>query len=194
MNFKEKHYNLLVVSSSDAFNQSMQRIVMQFEGLTAQYVDNVSSAKRSLLERTYDLAIINTPLSDEFGTRFSVDASSEHNLIAMLVVKGDVYEGVYDKVLDFGVYVMPKPVTTPQMIQSLRWMCATKERLRRFEKKTMTLEEKMGEIRLVNHAKWILIENLKMTEADAHRYIEKQAMDRCVSRREIAENIINTYT
>lgn len=194
MNFKEKHYNLLVVSSSDAFNQSMQRIVAQFESLSAKYVSSASTAKRSLLERNYDIAIINTPLSDEFGSRFSIDVTTEHNLIAMLVVKGDVYEGIYDKVLDFGIYVMPKPVTTPQMIQSLRWLCATKERFRRFEKKTTTLEEKMGEIRLVNHAKWLLIENLKMTEADAHRYIEKQAMDRCVSRKEVAENIINTYS
>ena len=32
-----------------------------------------------------------------------------------------------------------------------------------------------------------------MTEADAHRYIEKQAMDRRLSRRQVAENIIKTY-
>lgn len=52
----------------------------------------------------------------------------------------------------------------------------------------------MQEIRLGNRAKWVLIEELKMTEPDAHKYIEKQAMDRCVSRREIAEDIIKTYT
>ena len=68
-----------------------------------------------------------------------------------------------------------------------------RERLRRTEKKTATIEEKMEEIRLVNRAKWLLIEQLKMTESDAHRYIEKQAMDRCVSRREIAQNIIRIY-
>lgn len=51
----------------------------------------------------------------------------------------------------------------------------------------------MKEIRLINRAKWILIEQLKMTESDAHRYIEKQAMDRCVTRTEIAETIIRTY-
>ena len=52
----------------------------------------------------------------------------------------------------------------------------------------------MEEIRQVNRAKWLLIEQLKMTETDAHRYIEKQAMDRCVSRREIAMGIIKTYS
>ena len=44
-----------------------------------------------------------------------------------------------------------------------------------------------------NRAKWLLIEQLKMTEAEAHRHIEKQAMDRCTTRREIALGIIKTY-
>ena len=52
----------------------------------------------------------------------------------------------------------------------------------------------MAEIRLVNRAKLILINELKMSEPDAHHYIEKQAMDRCVSKREIAEEIIKTYS
>ncbi len=50
------------------------------------------------------------------------------------------------------------------------------------EQKTATLEEKMEEIRLVNRAKWILIDQLKMTENEAHKFIERQAMDRCVTR------------
>ena len=61
------------------------------------------------------------------------------------------------------------------------------------EQKTASVEEKIEEIRIVNRAKWLLIEQLKMTEKEAHRYIEKQAMDRCVTRRTIAENILATY-
>ena len=34
---------------------------------------------------------------------------------------------------------------------------------------------------------------LKMTEAEAHRFIEKQAMDRCTAKKEIALGIIKTY-
>ena len=51
----------------------------------------------------------------------------------------------------------------------------------------------MEEIRMVNRAKWLLIEQLKMTEQQAHRYIEKQAMDRCITRRAVAEQILATY-
>ena len=111
----------------------------------------------------------------------------------MLLVKSDIYAEIYDKVVDYGVLTMPKPTTVPIITQSLDYMRATRERLRRLEKKTVSLEDKMAEIRIVNRAKWALIESCKMTEADAHRYIEKQAMDRCVTRREIAESILQTY-
>ena len=72
-------------------------------------------------------------------------------------------------------------------------MSSARERLRKSEKKALSIEEKMEEIRLVNRAKCLLIDELKMSEPDAHRYIEKQAMDRCVSKREVAEEIIKTY-
>ena len=51
----------------------------------------------------------------------------------------------------------------------------------------------MEEIRIVNRAKWLLISELKMDEQGAHRYIEKQAMDRCISKRIVAEEIMKTY-
>ena len=81
---------------------------------------------------------------------------------------------------------LPKPTSPQMMLQCMELLCGTRERLRRMEQKTATIEEKMAEIRLVNRAKWQLIDQRGMTEQDAHRYIEKQAMDRCVTRRAVA--------
>ena len=61
------------------------------------------------------------------------------------------------------------------------------------EQKSLSMEDKMAEIRLINRAKWVLIEKQGMSEQDAHRYIEKQAMDRRTTRRAIAEGILKTY-
>ena len=96
--------------------------------------------------------------------------------------------------LSYGVFMLAKPLSRQLMETALDWMESARERLRRLEKKTISVEEKMEEIRVVNRAKWILISELKMDEPQAHRYIEKQAMDRCLSRKEIAEEIIRTYT
>ena len=52
------------------------------------------------------------------------------------------------------------------------------------------LQSKIEEIRLVDRAKCALIQYLSMTEEQAHHFIEKQAMDRCVTRRTVAEEIL----
>jgi two-component system, response regulator PdtaR len=48
-------------------------------------------------------------------------------------------------------------------------------------------------LRIIDRAKWILISSMKMSEQEAHRYIEKQAMDIRSSRRFVAEGILKRY-
>ena len=58
---------------------------------------------------------------------------------------------------------------------------------------TVKLKVKMEEIRLINRAKMLLMQCLKMTEQEAHRYLEKEAMDRGMKRMAVAEEVIKTY-
>ena len=88
---------------------------------------------------------------------------------------------------------MPRPVNRQTFYIAIKLLVATHARLAKMEKQNRTLKEKMEDIRVVNRAKWLLIEHLSMTEQDAHYYIEKQAMDTRLSRREVAEHIIRTY-
>ena len=55
------------------------------------------------------------------------------------------------------------------------------------------VEDRMAQIRLVNRAKWAIIEQENLTEPQAHRRIEKLAMDRRVSKEQIAEDILRKY-
>ena len=55
------------------------------------------------------------------------------------------------------------------------------------------MQRKIEEIRLIDRAKCILIQYLQMTEPQAHKYIEKQAMNLRQSRVQMAESILKTY-
>lgn len=55
------------------------------------------------------------------------------------------------------------------------------------------IQEIVDEIRLVNRAKLILIKMRGMTENEAHRFIVKTSMDRCVKKRAVAEDIIKYH-
>ena len=193
MSLKERVYSVLVISAKEKFNASLQSLLPESKYAPVQMVSSVSLAKRVLLERSFDFVFINTPLPDDFGTRFAIEISGNKGTVILLLVRNEVYEEVCDKVTEYGILTLPKPASKQMVAHTLNFMAGIRERLRKLENKSLSMEEKMKEIRLINRAKWVLIDELKMSEADAHRYIEKQAMDRCVSRREIAEEIISTY-
>ena len=193
MSLKERVYSVVVISAKENFNASLQSLLPESKYAPVQMVSSVSLAKRVLLERSFDFVFINTPLPDDFGTRFAIEISGNKGTVILLLVRNEVYEEVCDKVTEYGILTLPKPASKQMVAHTLNFMAGIRERLRKLENKSLSMEEKMKEIRLVNRAKWVLIDELKMSEADAHRYIEKQAMDHCVSRREIAEEIISTY-
>lgn len=194
MDFKEQIYSVLIISAAEKFNTSLAELLPDYKYEPVTQVESVGAAKRILSEREYDFVIINSSLTDNEGIRFSIDISSGKSAVVMLFVHNELYSSVFAKISKYGVYTLPKPTSKPIIIQGLDWMASTRERLRRLEKKTLSLEDKMQEIRLVNRAKWFLITELKMPEDEAHHYIEKEAMDRCISRKEIAEEIIKKYS
>ena len=55
------------------------------------------------------------------------------------------------------------------------------------------LKEKINDIRLIDRAKLTLIQYLKMSEEESHKYIEKQAMDLRITKVDVAKNILKIY-
>lgn len=193
MSLREHIYSVLIVSASKSFNENVLKFLPEATYSPVVNAGSINEAQRKVAERFFDLIIVNTPLPDDFGTKFAIDVSNSSPSVVLLFVRSDNYDDVYDKVYDFGVFTVKKPIPSENVYQALDFVKATRERLRKMEKKSVSIEEKMMEIKLVNRAKWALINSLNMSETDAHRYIEKQAMDRCVSKREIAEEILKTY-
>ena len=93
------------------------------------------------------------------------------------------------KVCDAGVFVIEKPIDRRLFDQALRFIAAAQNRL----EENARLHRQLQDLRLIDRAKCLLIETLGMTEPQAHRYIEQQAMDLRMTKREIAGEIIRTY-
>lgn len=193
MSLKERVYSVLIVSAAENFNAALSDLLPESGYHPIHIASSVNSAKRAFAERSFDFVIINSPLPDDIGVRFAIDACNSKGTVVLLMVRAEFHAEIYDKVAEHGVFTLSKPTSKPVILTALGWMSSARERLRKSEKKTLSIEEKMEEIRIINRAKWLLIKEIKMDEPDTHRYIEKQAMDRCISRREVAEEIIKTY-
>ena len=193
MVFQERTYSVLIVTASERFTDSIMPLLPMTDYWPVQTASSVAEARRWLADTEFDIVLINTPLPDDFGMHLAIDICTGSGAGVLLLVKNDHYNEIYSKVVRYGVITLSKPTNRQMVAQNLRILCATRERIRQMQAKQATVEEKIKEIRLVNRAKWLLIECLNMTEAEAHRYIEKQAMDLRISRRVAAENIIKTY-
>ena len=193
MVFQERTYSVLIVTASDSFTNSVMPLLPVTDYWPVTTARSVGEARRKIAETDFDIVLINAPLPDDFGMRLAIDICTNSGAGVLLMVKNDLFNDIYAKVVSYGVITLSKPTNLQMVAQNLRILCATRERMRQMEAKQATVEEKIEEIRLVNRAKWLLIECLGMTEPEAHRYIEKQSMDERISKREVAENIIKTY-
>ena len=193
MTASARTYRLLVVSAVASFGDRLTPFLPQSISPIVDTACSVNEAQRKAADRQYDIVVINAPLPDDFGVRFAIDVSAKNSTVAMLLVHTDFYDAVYGKVFEYGVFAVRRPTSPTVVRQAFDWLVATRERLRSLERKSVSLQDKMDEIRLVNRAKWALITHLNMTEEAAHHYIEKLAMDRCVTKRAVAEDILRTY-
>lgn len=193
MVFQERTYSVLIVTASDSFTEKIMPLLPVTDYWPVTTVHSNSEARRKILETAFDIVLINAPLPDDFGMRLAIDICTGSGAGVLLMVRSDQFDDVYARVVGYGVLTLSRPTSVQMVAQNLRILCATRERMRRMEEKQTAVEEKIEEIRLVNRAKWLLIECLGMTEPEAHRYIEKQSMDRRISKQEVAETVIKTY-
>ncbi|MGM9971886.1 MAG: ANTAR domain-containing response regulator [Anaeroplasmataceae bacterium] len=192
MDLREQTYSVLIVSSSLKFNEQMQTVLPNNTFQIPFIATSVNQAKRILLERDFDIAIINSPLPDDFGTELAIDICHDQDVGVLQFVKSEIYDEIYDKTNEYGVLVVEKPISVKSAYQSVRLVCATRERLSRLKmNNTSSLKDKLEEIKIVDTAKLMLIEHKKLTEEAAHRYIEKRAMDFRITKKQCALDIID---
>ena len=151
-------------------------------------------ARRCILERTYDLIVIDTPLSDEIGDGLALDIAEKSNSSVLLITPRELYDELTESLTDHGIMVVAKPFPTGSLDKSIRYLTSLQNRIHALEKRNLTTMEKMEELRIVSKAKVLLVEKKNMTEDEAHRYIGKMAMDNGVSRRRAAEELIDRWS
>ena len=152
-----------------------------------------AEARRLFPERGFDLVIIYVPLPDETGERLSKFVMSNESAQAILVVKGEYFEEMSAATEDDGVLVVTRPVDRAVFWSTLKFAKSAQNRLKKVRDENIKLKRKIEDIRIVDRAKCLLISYLNMNEEEAHRFIEKQAMDMRASKRYVADGILSTY-
>ena len=190
MELSQTLYSVLVISSSEKFNSTIVKLLPDERYYPVKVVTDGGSASRLLLEIGFDIVIINTPLKDEFGTHLAYEICRKSDSGILLLVRHEHYSDINMRLTPMGILTLSKPAPANLILETLLILCGTRTRLQRMRGKSLSFEEKMAEIRLINQAKMILISTDGLNENEAHHAIERLAMDRCVSKTTIAREII----
>ena len=143
MHLQEQVYSILLVASTESFTRSLLELLPEGRYEPVHTAISISSAKQKVLERAYDFVIINTPLPDDAGLHFAIDVCTSGNSVALLLVRNEIYEEAHSRLVQHGVFKLSKQTSRSTIATALKWLESARERLRRFEKKTLSIEEKM---------------------------------------------------
>lgn len=185
--------SVLIVSSSDKGRVFFEEILSHNTYKDLIIANNGIEARKFLNEREFDLCIINTPLSDEFGSDLSMYLIGETMMQVMLIVKSELADELSSKVEKYGVFVIAKPINRQVILNALKFIRVATNRIKGLKSENVQLQKKIEDIRYIDRAKCVLIEYLKMTEIEAHKFIEKQSMDMRITKKEVASRILKTY-
>ena len=183
----------LIVSSGEKGRDMLCGVLTDMGAGDISTVTSGAEARRGFADADWQVILINTPLSDEFGHELCSSAVEKTDAGVVLLAKAAAAEQLLAPMSEQGVLLLSKPFSNTLFLQAIHLAAASNHRLQLLRQENARMQEKIAQVRLVSHAKCCLVEREQMSEDAAHRYIEKRAMDTRRSRAEIAQEILDSY-
>ncbi len=181
--------DVMIVSKSERSVCFLRELLGADAGQTAVASSSCEEARRLAERQDFALCIIDAPLPDGPGFRLARYMAGRITGQVVLITAGQPPDALEED----GILVLTKPGSRALYAASLKAVAVAQRRMQAVREENRALKGKLDDLRLIDRAKCILVSQMKMEEREAHRYIEKQAMDRRMTKRAIAEGILKTY-
>ena len=185
--------SVLVVCGKMEMGREIVSLMLHNGYLSAELALSANEARRKLNLTQPELIIISAPIRDETISEFVFDISERYNSCIIVIVKREYLAETQYDLEKCGALVLSKPLEKITLVQTAKYAVIAKKSLSGLITENSKLKKKMDDKKVIDRAKWFLIENLSMTEPQAHRHIQKMAMDLRKPQVEVANDIINSY-
>lgn len=185
--------NVLVITKSEKSAQGLITLLQQEGFDNFQTAQSAEKAKLCIAMESFDVVFIYTPLEDEIGINLSVYMTEHTTAGVFIAVSSDTVAKVGNHLIKHGIVAVEKPVNAGLLHQCVMSFKAFNSKIRIIQQENKKLKEQIEEVKLINRAKCVLMQCLAMSEPQAHKYLEKQAMDLRLSKKRIAEQVLTTY-
>lgn len=193
MQVQTEQKRVFIISSNESFQRYVHDNLPDGDFVIAGSAVSCTEARQKMINEICTAVLINIPLADESGTDLAGDLAENTASSVIAVVKNEQETELRQSLEPCGVFVLGKPFSHAAFHQALFDAAAANARMQLMTMENQRLQIKLIDLRIVNRAKYALIRYLNMTEEQAHKYIEQQAMNQRVSKRAAAENILKIY-
>lgn len=185
--------SVLIVSSDDKATALIADMLGGDFMLRITVAKTASDASEFISSTEFDMVVINSPLSDEYGHKLAKLCVEKTNASCLMIVKSENFESVSQTVTPHGIMTIEKPINKALFMQAIRFINVSRNRFSVLSSENKKLHKRIEEMKLINRAKFVLMQYLGFDENRAHKYLEKQAMDKRISKHEVAIEIIKIY-
>jgi len=188
----EKAQAVLLCVSGPKTEEMFRGMVREWQDVPVEVERSSSSAWKIMQEIAYRIVVVISPLADGAGYDLAQMAAGTSAGV-IFVCRQDKYAAACARLEASGVYVFSTSMGRQLFLQALRMMDAVHVRLSKGAPQEQMLKDKLRDVRLINRAKCLLIQYEQLTEEQAHKTIERQAMNRRLSRSQVAQEILDSY-
>ncbi len=185
--------NVLVVSDIKKHIDYFKFIFNSINITNITIKNTCKDAREIISLEFFDLILVDSPLSDELGKNFSKDVKEKTHSQIIYCVEDNNYIEADEELFHYNVITLSKPFNRKIFLSILKTCYINSQTINTLINEKNVLSKKMEEIKTIDRAKCLLISYLNMSEKQAHKYIEKQAMDHRLSKLEIATRVLKTY-
>lgn len=183
----------LLISHSENSAASLSELLRNENYAIINTAENSQDAKKMSDKNEFDLICINAPLANENGIELSRYFAAKTRACVVIIVPKNNADEVNDVLTKLGVLVIAKPINRHLFHHFLQFTECFKTRMLCVAEENEKLKHMVEDMKIIDRAKFLLITCLNMSETQAHRYLEKQAMDLRTSKLQIAKQVIKTY-
>lgn len=191
--------NLLLICDRVDIREKLTQVLTPFVENHSEKPSQVFTATSSIEGRTLaqehdcELILLYAPLEGNLGDKTAVQLTELTGASVVVIAPEKIADPMRCKLAGHGVLLATTPLRKHEFFSTLTAGAILGERTRELRAENERLREKLAAQKTVEHAKLLLVECLKLSEEQAHKYIEREAMELRQSRVEVARRIISTY-
>ena len=180
---------ILVIAAKPRIQSSVR------SALTAKYgrvltAETVQEARRAVEREKIALMVIFSPLKDEEEIPRLFDMADRRGIAAGYIVGREIYGETAYRLEGRNVFVVAYPLQMDQVLQIVSFLYQVQKRFWLVLSEQERLQRQVQDVQIVGRVKCLLVEKREMTEEEAHHFIEQEAMNTGLSKREAALKIL----